>query len=172
MWPDGAWRETWEEYWKAGCSLRRSRKSDSVVFPTKSWLESQESFRWILEKGSVGFPTWKVLAPDPQHPCLLRSPVCLALWTELWTLHYDLNYHIYQSSGHFPNWFLPESEKILQLRSLSCTVASPKFSSLKKKFSIDCQIGMPLKCDTHLMQYRHQNTLFCWFSLQQVTVIN
>merc|ERR1712105_324845 len=22
MWPDGAWRETCEEYWKAGCSLR------------------------------------------------------------------------------------------------------------------------------------------------------
>ena len=25
MWPDGAWRETCEEYWKAGCSLRIGR---------------------------------------------------------------------------------------------------------------------------------------------------
>ena len=36
---------------------------------------------------------------------------------------------------------VPDREKIRQLRSLSCTVASPRFSSL--------------------MQYRHQYTLFC-----------
>ena len=83
MWPDGAWRETWEEYWKAGCSLiiRRSRKIP---------LDFQQSSIWISK--NVGFPTWKVLVPVPQHLCLLLSLMCLDLWIKLSIFHYE---HIY-----------------------------------------------------------------------------
>ena len=89
-------------------------------------MDLQKRFWWIFKRVSDGFPTWKVLAPVPQHLCLLLSPVFLPLWIQLWTIIIT-----FKCLGPF--WLVPESEKILQLRSLSWTVASPKFSSLRKQ---------------------------------------
>ena len=159
MWPDGAWRETCEEYWKAGCSLRiRMSRNTSWKFQwisKKVSMDFQESFRWISNLESIGScPTTPLPLTVSSVPAIMNS-----------TLNHN-NYILMFRTFLTCTWKWEDPPVALsQLHSCLSQVFKPKKTEVQH--STQCQIKK-----SHLMQYRHQNTLFCWFSLKSHPVSN